>query len=183
MLIATYMMIRSGLQFCKSWRPYPHTSVYYIPDVLRHFRDKGFRRRQRAGCYRDGTGTAFLPHRTGHTVARIPSLPTLRLCLQEKNYFKYYYCKRIFFAFEKDRLPPWGEYLSLRTTLKCIYLINVFCIYLRLLSLAWSQNDSRSGLICNRYINIVKPNYRKSIFFKQSMWKEYKSQWKWWTVI
>lgn len=97
-------MIRSGLQFWKSWRPYPHTSVYYIPDVLRHFRDKGFRRRQRAGCYRDGTGTASLPHRTGHTVARIPSLPTLRLCLQEKNYFKYYYCKRTFFAFEKNRL-------------------------------------------------------------------------------
>lgn len=170
MLIATYMMIRSGLQFWKSWRPYPHISVYYIPDVLRHFRDKGFRRRQRAGCYRDGTGTAFLPHRTGHTVARIPSLPTLRLCLQEKNYFKYYYCKRTFFCFRKKSLnsrePLWGEYLSLRTILKCIYVIYVFCIYLRLLSFAWSQNDSRSGLICNWYINIAKQNHQFFLILK-----------------
>lgn len=68
------------------------------------------------------------------------------------------------FCFRKKSLnsrePLWGEYLSLRTILKCIYVIYVFCIYLRLLSLAWSQNDSRSGLICNRYINIAKQNHQ-----------------------
>lgn len=68
------------------------------------------------------------------------------------------------FCFRKKSLnsrePLCGEYLSLRTILKCIYVIYVFCIYSRLLSLAWSQNDSRSGLICNRYINIAKQNHQ-----------------------
>lgn len=78
--------------------------MYYIPDVLRHFQDTGFRRRQREGCCRDGTGTASLPHRTGHTVARIPSLPTLRLCLQEKITSNITTVNEHFFAFEKNRL-------------------------------------------------------------------------------